>query len=264
MNKVTISLKKLASAASEKPTILLLHGGPGMDSSYFGEKFQAFNNECTIVTYDQGFSGESSSMQDLVSELKFVVQSLDVKSLYIVGHSFGGILALEALNGGLGAKIAKVLLLCSPVDASVWKVLDEKFKGTQPYTSICEEEAALQKDNVENFLKLSTLLWTPFHFSKNFQKEGKSILEKISYNSKLYQNLLTSYLGTFDLKNTVCLYRSILSFAFCSNDKIIIPEYSKKMSELFDSIYEVDSSGHFPMVENFACLKVVIQNFISK
>ncbi|TGE09389.1 proline iminopeptidase-family hydrolase [Hymenobacter fodinae] len=87
-----------------KIKVLLLHGGPAMTHEYF-ECFESFfpQEGIQFYEYDQLGSYYSDQPQDddlwrterFVDEVEQVRQALGIDKFYVLGHSWGGILALE-------------------------------------------------------------------------------------------------------------------------------------------------------------------------
>lgn len=90
-----------------KIKVLLLHGGPGFSHDYM-ECFEDFlpKEGMEIYYYDQLGCGNSDQPTDTslwtvptyVEELEQVRKGLHLDSFYIVGHSWGGMLAMEYLH----------------------------------------------------------------------------------------------------------------------------------------------------------------------
>jgi len=85
---------------------LILHGGPGGNSSYL-QSLIALSDERPIILYDQLGSGKSDrpdnpalwNLERFVEELIQVCAWLDLKRFHLLGHSWGTSLAIEyALN----------------------------------------------------------------------------------------------------------------------------------------------------------------------
>jgi proline iminopeptidase len=93
--------KKVGDAAIK---VLLLHGGPGADHSYF-ECFEDFlpQNGIEFYYYDQLDSTNSDKPEDpklwtierFRDEVEAVRKGLNLDQFYLLGHSWGGILAIE-------------------------------------------------------------------------------------------------------------------------------------------------------------------------
>jgi proline iminopeptidase len=90
-----------------KIKVLLLHGGPGVPHDYM-ECFEDFlpKEGMEIYYYDQLGCGNSDKPSDttlwnlprFVEEVEQVRKGLHLDSFYIVGHSWGGMLAMEYLH----------------------------------------------------------------------------------------------------------------------------------------------------------------------
>jgi proline iminopeptidase len=106
--------------AADGPVLLVLHGGPGMPS-YYLEDLAALADERQVVLFDQLGCGRSERPDDpalwtvrrAVAEVEAVRAALDAARVDIIGHSWGGFLALAyaaAHPGRVGA-----LVLSSPL-----------------------------------------------------------------------------------------------------------------------------------------------------
>jgi len=90
--------------ASGQPPLVLLHGGPGLPHGYF-EPLVALADERAVIFYDQLGCGRSNQPDDdslwtfdtFVDELDAVVAHLGLERFSLLGHSWGGWLALEWL-----------------------------------------------------------------------------------------------------------------------------------------------------------------------
>ena len=86
-------------------TLFLLNGGPGLPCNYLREPHceHLINKGIRIITYDQLGCGQSSKPKDMslwsidryVEELEFVRNELNLGKLNLLGHSWGGWLAIE-------------------------------------------------------------------------------------------------------------------------------------------------------------------------
>jgi proline iminopeptidase len=85
------------------PPVVFLHGGPGQGSVHFAAlEGPRMERSLRMVYLDQRGSGRSErpwnraySMQLLVEDLEAVRRLLGVQKIGVIGHSFGGALALE-------------------------------------------------------------------------------------------------------------------------------------------------------------------------
>ena len=80
--------------------LLLIHGGPGSTSHIFHPYFTRIKNYCRVIYYDQrgcglsDFTGDSTySLSQLVSDIEALRLELGIDKWYVLGHSFGGLVA---------------------------------------------------------------------------------------------------------------------------------------------------------------------------
>lgn len=152
--------------------VLLLHGGPGFSHDYF-ECFEDFlpKDGIEFYYYDQLGSGNSDNPADtslwhtarFVEEVEQVRKGLGLDNFYLLGHSWGGMLAMEYLQK-----------YQSHVKAAV---LSNMTAGMKSYTSYSEQ--------------LKQKLFTPQDI-----KTYDSLDKLKQYDSPQYQELLMDKLYT--------------------------------------------------------------------
>ncbi|PZN98281.1 MAG: alpha/beta hydrolase [Hyphomicrobiales bacterium] len=84
----------------EKPTLILVHGGPGADHSLFKPAFSQLSDICQIVYYDHRGCGrsedgprESWTLAQWGDDLKGLCDALGIEKPIVYGVSFGGFVA---------------------------------------------------------------------------------------------------------------------------------------------------------------------------
>jgi proline iminopeptidase len=90
-------------ATAGVPPVVFLHGGPGQGSAHFDALAGPFmERELRMVYFDQRGSGHSErpasndyALTTLVEDVEALRQTLGVPKIALLGHSFGGLLALE-------------------------------------------------------------------------------------------------------------------------------------------------------------------------
>jgi pimeloyl-ACP methyl ester carboxylesterase len=88
------------SAMRAKPTLLLLHGGPGFDHSGFKPEFSALADVAQIVYFDHRGNGRSSgddpeswTLAQWGDDVKGLCDALGIEKPIVYGVSFGGFVA---------------------------------------------------------------------------------------------------------------------------------------------------------------------------
>ena len=86
----------------ERPTILLLHGGPGMDHSLFKPAFSVLTEVGQVVYYDHRGQGRSDrrtpdewTLDVWADDVVRLCDALGVEHPIVLGNSFGGMVAMR-------------------------------------------------------------------------------------------------------------------------------------------------------------------------
>lgn len=116
------------SEGSGEP-VLMVHGGPLLDQGYLVEPFRPLTEHYRLVFYDQRLSGRSDgsvdtasvSLDAFVADMEAVRGALGLETIHLVGHSWGGLLAMKyALTH---PHRLRSLILVSPMapSSSLWR-----------------------------------------------------------------------------------------------------------------------------------------------
>lgn len=108
-------------AMREKPTLLLLHGGPGFDHAGFKPAFSQLADIVQIVTYDHRGHGRSDrrptsewTLDTWADDVVRLCQALGIEKPIVLGQSFGGFVAQRYLARHPGHPAKVVLSSTSP------------------------------------------------------------------------------------------------------------------------------------------------------
>jgi proline iminopeptidase len=94
---------RVAGPATDAPPAVFLHGGPGQGSEHFDALAGPYmERRLRMVYFDQRGSGQSErpasgdyALSTLVEDIEALRVTLGVPKVALIGHSFGGLLALE-------------------------------------------------------------------------------------------------------------------------------------------------------------------------
>ena len=81
----------------EKPTLILLHGGPGFDHSMYKPAFSALSDIAQIIYYDHRGCGRSENgptdswtLEQWGDDVRALCDTLGIEKPLVLGTSFGG------------------------------------------------------------------------------------------------------------------------------------------------------------------------------
>ncbi len=226
--------------------LLLLHAGIA-DSRMWDAQFEAFSKVYRVIRFDlRGFgrssmpSGSFSNYQDVRALLDF----LQIKTVYLLGISFGGLIALDVALAY--PDYTKALVLGAP-----------SVSGASPSERIKqfweEEEIALEKGDIEGATELNLRLWVDGpHRKANqissevrervqkmqvaiFRKEIPDDIEEIELNPPAIERLgeveipVQVMIGELDLEEKLALADKLVS-ELPESKKVVIPEVAHMLN----------------------------------
>ena len=122
-----------------QPPVVVLHGGPGMPHDYLVPLSALARTGRRVIFYDQLGCGNSDqpadpslwTMERHLRELAAVLRALDLSRVHLLGHSWGGMLAMEyALRAP--AALASVVVASAPASMPQWTVEANRLRRALP------------------------------------------------------------------------------------------------------------------------------------
>ena len=275
----------------DAPALLYIHGGPGAGSYDFKvHQADTLSKFFKLIMVDQRGvlrsqhleESDKLSPDDIINDFEVVRTQLGIKSWVILGHSFGGYLALLYIHKHPEV-ISKVILECPTFDfglsaCSLIKRAAEEFREMGNYIKADEcEKAVLSYKNTEEIWYKMSLLNDLGERRDNiyvFHKE-KNFFEIAIKNSGLPQEFWEgSYLHSEKLNEEASIFESNMSLLNEINCPalMITGKYdyvtSQEQISAFKSqvananFIEFGRSGHFPRFEEAELYSQTIIDFI--
>lgn len=263
--KISLDLLKKPEIAKPDTALLLVHGGPGMDSSYFTGAFDELGANVSVYSYDQGHSRDVKNMKDLVSELLSAIETIKEKNVFIVGHSFGGALATEALKFYQPSKVKGLVLISAALSADWTQYFSDDNISHPKIKEIDESLVVLEKKlGSDAFYKQETLAYLDFYFPRHSREVGVTLLNQIKYSGTIRAHIANDYMKDFSLVEWLSQSSLPMCNIYGSEDLIITRRYASRFNEFVfqKHAYEIQKGGHFPFVEDRASVNTAISQFI--
>jgi proline iminopeptidase len=118
-NDVTLHVR-IAGEPEAGEVLITIHGGPGNSSDYMLSLEQLASEGLAVVSYDQRGTGGSSEpsggygMPSYVADLEAVRQAVGAEAIHLLGHSWGGLVALRYTAAHPG-RVNSIVLMGSGV-----------------------------------------------------------------------------------------------------------------------------------------------------
>lgn len=259
----------------EGTPVIVLHGGPGLSQDYLLPGMEKLAEHHRVVFYDQRGAGRSEnsgkiSLDVYVEDLEAVRREFGFEKMAVVGHSWGGLVAMRYAAAHPDAVDKMVLLNSMMASSEDFALFAQAWhRALSPYIDEMEQikksEAYLagDPDTVERFFK--TLFAPYFAFREqvhfvNFRGSVEANLKWIATYDFFSKTLLSHPFDYFeDLKNLRC------KTLIVHGDVDIIP--SALSEHLHRAIAHskfaiLRECGHFPYVEQPDELFTILNEFL--
>lgn len=253
-------------------TVVLLHGGPGISERYMEPVVPLVDNgRRRIVSYDQRGTGMSRCDSDdpaaygldaHAADLTRVIDSVAVGPVHLLGHSWGGIVAMD-YAARHGDRLASIIAVGSAppnhADLQIAQAsMEARIAALQERGLIPTElpDDAGPTDGLRSVLPM--YFWDP---TIALPAEAVAALEV----TPGIGGLTWQALGEFDLTESLRAYRGRTLLVFGEADPIGLPASEATRAALANSQlrYEVmEETGHFPWFETPGRFRQILEEFL--
>jgi proline iminopeptidase len=256
--------------------LVVIHGGPGLNHSYFQPHLQALEKKFRVVYFDQRACGKSSipsldsiSMKFLVEDIEAIRKELKIEKLNLLAHSWGVVLATHYALA-YPQRINKIILsnpalLSREYDAAAGELI--KKKTSKEDSAARANIMVTGKLDVPQYDRLLHLSFRTSAYNKeNIQKVNLDLPTNfLEANKALFTGLMK------DPAQQANLYDSLKAFHFpvllIHGDADITPMASverikSNLSKVELHIFK--QSGHFPFVEETQRYTEVVAAFLKR
>lgn len=262
--------------------ILVLHGGPGLDQTYLQPQMLELAKDHQIIFYDQRGSGKSLltpmneeyiNINQFVEDLEALRKELALEHFILLGHSWGGFLAMnyslhypEHING-------LILMDSAPADfKGQQEFLTEFSKRIEPIKNEIAPLLNYEKFkllNAEEITRLYRIEFTVYFYDpKKVSQLNLDINDQSAQSGGQVMNLM---LKTSWMKPNINLFPElrklkIPTLIIHGKHDIVPIQTAKEIKEAIPKAQLVilDQCNHFPYIEQPEKLFKLINNFTKK
>lgn len=229
--------KSIGTGAAHIP-LVLLHGGPGLPSDYL-EPLEVLGDERRVVVYDQLGCGRSDKPADetlwrletFVDDLERLTSDLGLERFHLLGHSWGGLLALaffekcptQVATLVLASPLVSVETWCSDAELLVAKLAPEYRAALLGPSDTTQYEAAVDEFYRQHFCRLDP--W-PASLQRSVDGLAMGPYQKMWGPNEFTQ---TGNLRGVDL-TSVARSLTVPNLWLCGSDDEATPETIRKLS----------------------------------
>jgi proline iminopeptidase len=260
--------------------LFVLHGGPGLDHTMFGDYLDPLGARYRLVFVDgrgQGRSDRDSSpaswtLEQHASDVSAVAAALGVEDYAVLGHSYGAFVALQHCADAPGAAIATVVSGGSPS----MRFLDEVAKGLAVFepeelraqvTASWEHEATVATDDECRQLLTDQLPW---HFADPRDPRIAEYAAKMTHMRYSAAVLRAASLEggglSIEVEDELPHVPQPLLACTGRHDRTCVPAASERIAELVPNsqLHIFENAGHMTFVEQPEDYVRVVGDFLDR
>jgi proline-specific peptidase len=260
--------------------LLVLHGGPGLDHTMFGDYLDPLGDRYRLVLIDGRAQGRSDRNSDPASwtlaqhasDVSAVAAALGVEDYAVLGHSFGAFVALQHAADAPGAAVATIVSSGVPAD----RYLEEVAKGLAVFepeelreqvTKSWEREASVATDEECKQLLADQLPW---HFADPRDPriaEFVAQTEHMRYSAAVLRASSLEGGGlSIDVEKGLTHVSQPLLACTGRHDRTCVPAASERIAELAPKgeLHIFERAGHMTFVESTDEYVRVVGDFLAR
>ena len=262
----------------EGEPIVVIHGGPGLNHTYFIPHLDKLSKKFQVTYYDQRASGRSAiptpgevSLQSFTDDIEAIRKHLGQDKIYLLAHSWG---AIPAINYGLQyPDHVKGIIFCNPIPFN--KAYDTEMAATQQSRlvgadstdrSIIKGSPNFKAGKPSAYKKLLLLSFrNSFYKKANFSKLNFEMPDNYKEASQALYAGLGNELSTYDYYNDIKKFSFPVMILHGEADAVPLRASEQIIEDLPEATLKVfKKSGHFIFIEEPKKFTHVVSKFIDR
>jgi proline iminopeptidase len=257
------------------PPMLVMHGGLGLDHSYFRPWMDQLGDTVQVIYYDHRGNGRSAWPSDWtgISHATWAADAdalrahLGHDKIILYGHSYGGFLAMEYAVR-YADHLRGLILSCTAPALDYPEVIigNAQARGSQETVDALVSGLANPSDNSEDFRALMTQIM-PFYFANYDPSVGAAIDEKSIYSGPAYAHSFSQCVPVYNMNGKLAAI-DVPTLVLSGADDWITPP-AQGGERIAAEIPNADlvvfkESGHFPFIEEEARFMSVMRDWLKR
>lgn len=243
--------------------VIVIHGGPVLDHGYLEPHFKTLAESYQLVFFDQRLSGRSSANVDttdihmdmFIEDIEALRNSLQMDKVHILGHSWGGLLAMKYALKHPSHTETLILLNAMPPSTALWQKEQKLLaQAVTKEDSLKRQEiiqSGLFKNNPSEAVKQLLFLSfkNQFHNPELIKSLDLYIPEDYMARSRSFGKLMPE-LSNYNLTDNLSTLNMPVLIIYGSKEPagtLSGPIIHKQIRESEFRI--IKKSGHFPFIE---------------
>lgn len=260
-------------------TVIIIHGGPGLDHTYLLPQLGELSDEFTLIFYDQRGIGKSEcvvdsnsvTLENFVNDLEDLRKELKLDKMNLLGHSWGGFLAMNyAIN--FPDKANKVILVSTLPASSEYlpeflnirenrRTENDKLRLAEMMSS-----DSLFLGDVTFMERLTRLFFKSYFYNPDLVNELTITFSKNTAKNFLpVYTMMSRYFSNYDLNQQLKELQNEILIIYGNYDVIPI-KYLEELNTILPNskLVTIQNCGHFPFAECNTEFINLCKNFLNE
>jgi len=266
----------------EGEPFILLHGGPGMYHDELYPFFLDFARDHRVIFYDQRGNGRSTmaaidsttfTVDLMVDDLEGLRQAFGIDKLNIIGHSWGGLLAMY-YAANYPDNVQRLITVCAaPVNTDLLIKCYEnqitRFEADEwTYLQGLWESEAYRAGNPDTHNEAMRLSEGVLFFDQKFvdpYMDAASFTEKTARNAVALEDLARGMKQNITVQESLSRI-SCPTLIVAGRQDFIVPEAPQLAHELIadSEVVWIEESGHYPYIEKPYAFFEALNAFVAR
>ena len=235
--------------------LIVHHGGPGLDQTIIAPHLSPLAQHVQLICYDHRGSGRSASPQGsdpykierFVDDLDALAKTLDARPFALLGHSFGGIVALHFALAH-PELLTHLILVCTPASHDYIQDVEDALPGHLEQEALAELSSLQDSKPSDYVMRRSLELLAPIYFNDP-ARVSELGLESVQFGPET-QAVWDSLEG-FDLRPKLSEIQVPTLVIAGDSDLSVTPERARETADALPNskLLVIKNSGHYPFIE---------------
>ncbi len=235
--------------------LIVHHGGPGLDQTIIAPHLSPLAQHLQLTCYDHRGSGRSASPQGpdpykierFVGDLDALAKTLEVRPFALLGHSFGGIVALHFALAH-PELLTHLILVCAPTSHDFIQDVEEALPGNLEQGALAELSSLQESTPSDYVMRRSLELLAPIYFHDP-ARVSELGLDSVQFGPET-QAVWDSLEG-FDLRPRLSEIQVPTLVIAGDSDLSVTPEQARETADALPNskLLVIERSGHYPFIE---------------
>lgn len=235
--------------------LIVHHGGPGLDQTVIAPHLNPLAQHVQLICYDHRGSGRSAAPQGpdpynidrFVGDLDALAKTLDARPFALLGHSFGGIVALHFALAH-PELLTHLILVCTPASHDFIQEVEDALPSRLEQEALAELSSLQDGKPSDYVMRRSLELLAPIYFHDP-ARVSELRLDSVQFGPE--SQAVWDSLEGFDLRPRLSEIEVPTLVIAGDSDLSVTPERARETADALphSKLLVIKNSGHYPFIE---------------